>query len=224
MRIKNFDGCPCCGSKKLSMDQKACDEVLLRGRVRHSVTCDICGINAHIDSAVVVPDIWGRLADLWNRRPDPDLEKNKYDEFLEKLSMAHYQHLLPYEELRKCINELLSMFSERDTKIIKHRIGYDRHTPKTLQQVGDKFGITRERVRQIEEKIWKQLLDPSTKNYFELQLKDHLPSTDRLLDVEHFLHNKMTKLLQKKDLLNHAIMVATAKIDGVNGLIREVQR
>ena len=50
------------------------------------------------------------------------------------------------------LNDLLSHLSERDRNIIKYRYGIADGNVHTLQEAGDKYGITRERVRQIEER------------------------------------------------------------------------
>lgn len=57
------------------------------------------------------------------------------------------------------IDEVLSVLSEREQEIIKMRMGFDGNVY-TLQEIGDKYGISRERVRQIETKIMKQLRTP----------------------------------------------------------------
>lgn len=46
---------------------------------------------------------------------------------------------------------------ERNVDIITHRFGLDNQPVKTLEDIGDKYGLTRERIRQIEESILKIL-------------------------------------------------------------------
>lgn len=57
------------------------------------------------------------------------------------------------EELEKSIDEL----SPREGKIIRQRYGFYGETPKTLEEIGNELGITRERVRQIENKAMRKL-------------------------------------------------------------------
>lgn len=57
------------------------------------------------------------------------------------------------DALQKFINEL----RPRELKIITLRFGLDGNGPKTLQEVGKIFGMTRERIRQIENKALKNL-------------------------------------------------------------------
>ena len=57
--------------------------------------------------------------------------------------------------------ELLKLLSPREAQVIRMRFGIDGPGDKTLQEVGDKLGLTRERIRQIETKALKKLVLPS---------------------------------------------------------------
>jgi len=59
------------------------------------------------------------------------------------------------------VSEVLSTLSEREAKIIKLRFGIDSGYPRTLEEVGKMFNVTRERVRQIEAKAIRKLRHPS---------------------------------------------------------------
>ena len=61
----------------------------------------------------------------------------------------------PYKQLEeKTVNRMLGnmieTLNERESMILRYRFGLDGDTQKTLEQVGQKFGVTRERVRQIQ--------------------------------------------------------------------------
>lgn len=63
--------------------------------------------------------------------------------------------LTPFEKLRDQnlrdeVSELLSVLDEREKKIIYSRFGLDGGKAKTLEEVGKKFGVTRERIRQLQ--------------------------------------------------------------------------
>jgi RNA polymerase primary sigma factor len=64
---------------------------------------------------------------------------------------------LIHESLRKEIERSLSTLSEREREIICHYFGLCGRTEMSLEEVGEKFGLTRERVRQIKEKGIKRL-------------------------------------------------------------------
>jgi RNA polymerase primary sigma factor len=61
----------------------------------------------------------------------------------------------PYEQLEektvnRMLGEMIKTLNERESMILRFRFGLDGGTQKTLKQVGQKFGVTRERVRQIQ--------------------------------------------------------------------------
>jgi len=58
--------------------------------------------------------------------------------------------LLSDENLRDEVGDLLTVLDEREKKIIFSRFGLDGGKPKTLEEVGKKFGVTRERIRQLQ--------------------------------------------------------------------------
>ena len=65
------------------------------------------------------------------------------------------------QSLKKAIAEVLSTLPEREQTIMRMRFGLDDGRPKTLEEVGKTFGVTRERIRQIEDKSLRKLRHPS---------------------------------------------------------------
>ena len=65
--------------------------------------------------------------------------------------------LLPIE-----INRLLAPLDEREREILRLRFGLDRGEPRTLEEVGEYFNLTRERIRQIEARAMSKLRHPSS--------------------------------------------------------------
>jgi RNA polymerase primary sigma factor len=61
------------------------------------------------------------------------------------------------QDLSEAIEEMLSTIKEREARILRFYFGLDNTEPMTLEQIGQIFGVTRERVRQIKEKAIKQL-------------------------------------------------------------------
>lgn len=72
--------------------------------------------------------------------------------------------------LQQQLEQLLDSLSEREAGVIKMRFGLGDGQPKTLDQIGDTFGVTRERIRQIESKTMAKLRHPSRSQ----QLRDYL--------------------------------------------------
>jgi len=54
------------------------------------------------------------------------------------------------KNLRNEVGGLLDVLDDREKKIIFQRFGLDGGKPKTLEEVGKKFGVTRERIRQLQ--------------------------------------------------------------------------
>jgi RNA polymerase sigma factor (sigma-70 family) len=59
------------------------------------------------------------------------------------------------------ITRLLTPFTAREGEILRLRFGLDRGEPRTLEQVGERFNLTRERIRQIEARAMSKLRHPS---------------------------------------------------------------
>ncbi len=62
--------------------------------------------------------------------------------------------------LREQMNEILSGLSERERKVLEMRFGLKDGMARTLEEVGQEFGVTRERIRQIEAKALRKLRHP----------------------------------------------------------------
>jgi RNA polymerase primary sigma factor len=62
--------------------------------------------------------------------------------------------------VREKLDEILSTLSKREQKVIRLRFGLGNHPPMTLEQVGRIFGVTRERIRQIEAQALRKLKHP----------------------------------------------------------------
>jgi RNA polymerase primary sigma factor len=65
------------------------------------------------------------------------------------------------DELRR-LGELLDTIDDREAKILKLRYGLDGEDPMTLKEIGERIGLTRERVRQIEHETLRKLRDSMT--------------------------------------------------------------
>ncbi|OGM22838.1 RNA polymerase sigma factor RpoD [Candidatus Woesebacteria bacterium RIFCSPLOWO2_01_FULL_39_21] len=84
-------------------------------------------------------------------------------------------HLSPVDQaskqlLKDHLDEVLSTLTEREAKVLKLRFGLDGSKQMTLEEVGRVFGVTRERIRQIEAKALRKLKHPSRRK----KLQDYL--------------------------------------------------
>jgi RNA polymerase primary sigma factor len=72
--------------------------------------------------------------------------------------------------LKEQIEEVLDTLNEREQRVLKLRFGLDDGKARTLEEVGREFGVTRERIRQIEAKALRKLRHPQRSK----KLKDYL--------------------------------------------------
>ena len=63
--------------------------------------------------------------------------------------------------LKEQLDKVLGGLAERERKVITLRFGLEDGHPRTLEEVGREFGVTRERIRQIEAKALRKLRHPS---------------------------------------------------------------
>ena len=87
------------------------------------------------------------------------------DELTPTPAQSVYQSML-----KEKIDEVLGTLTPREARILRLRFGLDTGVPYTLEEVGEKFGLTRERIRQIEGKALRRLRHPRRAR----QLKDYL--------------------------------------------------
>ena len=73
-----------------------------------------------------------------------------------------------HHNMRLRIEKALSALNDREREIIKMRNGFYDNRPYSLEEVGLKFGVTRERIRQIESKALKKLRHPSKRKYYDI--------------------------------------------------------
>jgi RNA polymerase primary sigma factor len=72
--------------------------------------------------------------------------------------------------LKDHIREMLSTLSPREAKVLEYRFGLEDGKQRTLEEVGREFGVTRERIRQIEAKAIRKLRHPTRAK----KLRDYL--------------------------------------------------
>lgn len=69
--------------------------------------------------------------------------------------------------LKEDINNVLDTLSEKESDIIQYRFGLNGKSPLSLKEIGDRYNLTKERIRQIEKKALKRLQHPSRSRYLE---------------------------------------------------------
>jgi RNA polymerase primary sigma factor len=69
--------------------------------------------------------------------------------------------------LKQDINAVLSTLSKKEAEIVQYRFGLNGRNPLSLKEIGDRYNLTKERIRQIEKKALKRLQHPTRSQYLE---------------------------------------------------------
>ena len=76
--------------------------------------------------------------------------------------MASPEDVMMQKNVEFELNNALSQLTERESEIISCYFGLNGKSPMTLEEIGDKYNLTRERVRQIKEKCIRQLKESTS--------------------------------------------------------------
>ncbi len=87
-------------------------------------------------------------------------ENSSLGDFIEDDSLPGPADQASRHLLKEQMNEILSGLSERERRVLEMRFGLKDGTARTLEEVGQEFGVTRERIRQIEAKALRKLRHP----------------------------------------------------------------
>ena len=102
--------------------------------------------------------------------PIGEEEDSHLGDFIQDDNVAVPQEAAAYTLLHEQLMEVLNTLTEREQKVLRLRFGIDDGRPRTLEEVGRQFHVTRERIRQIEAKALRKLRHPSRSR----KLKDYL--------------------------------------------------
>jgi len=78
-------------------------------------------------------------------------------DFIRDESELPPEEAVSYTVLREEVEEVLQMLAPRERRVLRLRFGLEDGRPRTLEEVGGEFGVTRERIRQIESKALRRL-------------------------------------------------------------------
>jgi len=92
--------------------------------------------------------------------PVGEEDESNLGDFIEDSSVDTPADAATRAMLHEAVEEVLGELSEREQEIVRLRFGLDGAQAKTLEEVGKEFGVTRERVRQIEAKTLAKLRHP----------------------------------------------------------------
>lgn len=102
--------------------------------------------------------------------PIGEEEDSHLGDFIEDETAVNPDDAANYTMLREQLNDVLSCLGQREKRVLQLRFGLIDGTPRTLEEVGKEFDVTRERIRQIEAKALRKLKSPNKSE----SLKDFL--------------------------------------------------
>jgi RNA polymerase primary sigma factor len=135
----------------------------------HEATCEEIGQEMEISTEKVREIIKASQQPLSLETPIGE-EDSHLSDFVEDRSVLPPVDVASHQLLREEISEVLSTLSPREQKVVSLRFGLEDGRSRTLEEVGREFGVTRERIRQIEAKALRKLRHPSRSR----KLKDYL--------------------------------------------------
>ena len=95
------------------------------------------------------------------QQPVGDSDDTSFGDFLEDKSAENPMDGAAFNSLREKLSVVLNTLNERERAVIEQRFGLRDGNPRTLEEVGRQFNVTRERIRQIEAKALRKLRHPS---------------------------------------------------------------
>ena len=131
---------------------------------------------AEIGEAMGLPE--EKVAEILKIGQDPvsfetpigEEEDSHLGDFIEDSNATSPSDSAESKMLREQLVQVLNTLTPRENEVLRKRYGLDDNRPKTLEEVGKEFNVTRERIRQIEAKALRKLRHPSRTK----KLKDYM--------------------------------------------------
>jgi len=101
-----------------------------------------------------------------------DKDANTISDLMEDTKGADPEEVLINRTLQESIEEVLSTLTEKESNVIKYRFGLNGERPHSLKEIGDKYNLTKERIRQIEKKAISRLRHPSRSQKLKSYVRD----------------------------------------------------
>jgi RNA polymerase primary sigma factor len=101
-----------------------------------------------------------------------DKDANTISDLMEDTKGADPEEVLIDRTLQESIEDVLATLTEKESNVIKYRFGLNGERPHSLKEIGDKYNLTKERIRQIEKKAISRLRHPSRSQKLKSYVRD----------------------------------------------------
>jgi RNA polymerase primary sigma factor len=101
-----------------------------------------------------------------------DKDANTISDLMEDTKGADPEEILINNTLQESIEEVLSTLTEKESNVIRYRFGLKGERPHSLKEIGDKYNLTKERIRQIEKKAISRLRHPIRSQKLQSYVKE----------------------------------------------------
>jgi RNA polymerase primary sigma factor len=108
--------------------------------------------------------------------PVGDTDETNFGDLIEDKTAENPREVTSFHLLRGKLGEVLHGLTERERRILELRYGLNDGLPRTLEEVGNQYEVTRERIRQIEAKALRKLRHPTRRSKLEGFLETTVPS------------------------------------------------
>ncbi|MFQ3546878.1 MAG: RNA polymerase sigma factor RpoD/SigA [Termitinemataceae bacterium] len=94
-------------------------------------------------------------------------DSSSLGDFLEDTTYKAPEEVAIESALKEDIDAVLQTLTQKEADIIRYRFGLNGYAPMSLKEIGERYNLTKERIRQIEKKALKRLQHPARKQYLE---------------------------------------------------------
>lgn len=101
-----------------------------------------------------------------------DKDANTISDLMEDTKGANPEGVLINNTLQDSIESVLSTLTEKESNVIRYRFGLNGERPHSLKEIGDKYNLTKERIRQIEKKAISRLRHPTRSQKLQSYMSD----------------------------------------------------